>query len=89
MDSAKPKASLPSDRDALIAFLRSRDLLLPDPWTDDASLIRSGILDSVALVEVVLWLEARLGRPIDPTGFDLAEELDSVSLMLRFLERRR
>jgi acyl carrier protein len=77
------------DRVALIGFLESRNLLLPPGWTEDSPLIRSGILDSVALFELILWLEERLGRPVDPTRFELVEELDTVRGMLRFLARCR
>jgi len=79
----------PHDRAALIGFLEGRNLMLPPGWNDDTRLIHSGILDSLALFELILWLEERLGQPIDPTRFELAEELDTVRDILRFLERRR
>jgi acyl carrier protein len=75
------------ERTALIAFLKSRDVLLPEGWDDDTSLIRSGILDSLGLLELILWLEQRLGRPLDPTALDLASELDSIRDILGFLAR--
>lgn len=77
------------DREALIGFLESRDLALPREWNDDTRLIRSGILDSLALFELILWLEERLDQPVDPTRFELVEELDTVRDILRFLEQRR
>jgi len=75
------------ERTALIAFLKSRDVLLPEGWDDDTSLVRSGILDSLALLDLILWLEQRLGRPIDPTAIELAAELDSLRDILAFLAR--
>ena len=77
------------DRTALIAFLSGRNLQLPAGWDDDTALISAGVLDSLALFEVILWLEERLGSPVDPTSFELAEELDSVRRILAFLDRRR
>ena len=74
-------------RAGLIDFLKRRDVLLPESWDDDTSLIRSGVLDSLALLELILWLEQRLGRPIDPGSFELAAELDTVRDILGFLER--
>jgi acyl carrier protein len=75
------------ERTALIAFLKSRDVLLPEGFDDDTSLVRSGILDSLALLDLILWLEQRLGRPIDPSAFELAEALDSIRDILAFLAR--
>jgi len=75
----------PEARAGLIDFLKSRDVLLPESWDDDTSLIRSGILDSLALLELILWLEERLGRRLDPTTFELADELDTVRGILDFL----
>ena len=75
------------ERTALIAFLKSRDVLLPEGWDDDTSLVRSGILDSLALLDLILWLEQRLGRPIDPSALELAEALDSIRDILAFLAR--
>jgi acyl carrier protein len=77
------------DREALLGFLKDKSLLFPEHWNDETRLIHSGILDSIALLELIVWLEERLGQPIDPTRFELAEELDSVSSILRFVERRR
>ena len=76
------------ERTALIAFLKSRNVLLPEGWDDDTSLVRSGILDSLALLELIIWLEERLGRPVDPTAIELAEALDSIRDILAFLARQ-
>ena len=77
------------DRAALIAFLGGRQLPLPAGWDEDTRLIHSGLLDSLALFELILWLEERLGEPVDPTRFELAEELDTMRRILAFLEHRR
>ena len=76
-------------RDQLIAAIHSWDLGLSGDLGDDVSLIRSGIFDSVALFNLVLWVEQQIGRPVDPTSFDLAEEWDTVGGVLRFIEQRR
>ena len=77
------------DRPALIGFLEGRNLLLPPDWNDATSLIHSGILDSVALLELIVWLEQQLGHSIDPASLELAEELNTVGNILRFLEQQR
>lgn len=77
------------DRPALIRFLESRTPILPNHWDDDTSLLRSGILDSLSLLELILWLEERTGKTLDRTGFDLVGELDTVRHILRYIEQLR
>ncbi|MGH7768276.1 MAG: GNAT family N-acetyltransferase [Candidatus Binatia bacterium] len=52
----------------------------------DGSLIASGLFDSLALFNLVLWIEAKTGRAIDPTSVDIAKEWDSVANILRYLQ---
>jgi len=74
-------------RDDLLAFLADQGV---DPGdTDDAEpLIESGRLDSLALFNLVLWIEERTGAPIDPTAFDLAQEWASVRDIVAFVRAR-
>jgi acyl carrier protein len=60
---------------------------LPRDFDDHTSLIRSGLLDSTALFQVVVWLEDRLGPDFDLAAFNLAEELDTVAKVMAFIER--
>jgi acyl carrier protein len=53
----------------------------------DGSLVASGLFDSLALFNLVLWIEAKTGRAIDPTSIDIAKEWDSVANILRYLRR--
>jgi len=76
-------------RDQLVAAIHGWDVGLAGDLGDDVSLIRSGILDSVALFNLVLWVERQIGRPVDPTSFDLVNEWDTVDGVLRFIEQRR
>jgi acyl carrier protein len=77
-----------------IGLLRKELLDALDGWgieiagdlRDDASLIRSGLLDSLTLFHLATWIEEQIGAPIEPT-LDLAEEWDSVTGILRFVER--
>jgi len=54
---------------------------------DDTSLIASGILDSLALFRLVVWIEEKIGRNVDPTSMDLVRECDSVRRILDFVRR--
>ena len=49
----------------------------------------SGILDSLRLYQLILWIEEQVGRPVDPTQFDIASELDTVASITRFVEKSR
>jgi acyl carrier protein len=74
-------------RDDLLAFLTDQGVDLAD--TDDAEpLIESGRLDSLALFNLVLWIEERTGVPIDPTSFDVAQRWATVRDIVAFIVER-
>lgn len=62
---------------------------LTEPVADDTSLVRSGLLDSLALFHLVLWVEEQTGQPLDPTQVNIRDELDSVAGILRYVARCR
>jgi acyl carrier protein len=74
-------------RDEVRRVIEESGVVLPSDFDDHTSLIRSALLDSLALFQVVVWLEDRLGPEFDLTAFDVAEELDSVAKVLAFIER--
>lgn len=57
--------------------------------TDDASLIKSGMLDSQGLFNVAVFIEREVGQKVDIASFDLATEWDSINDMLRFIQKMR
>ncbi len=59
------------------------------PITDDTPLIQSGVIDSVALFNLMLWIEERTGQPLDPTRLDVRKELNTVTGILRLVARLR
>ena len=75
-------------REELVALVRSWDLDLGEELRDDTSLIKSGVFDSLALWNLLLWVEKQIGCPVDPTSFDLTEEWDTVADVISFLERQ-
>jgi GNAT superfamily N-acetyltransferase/acyl carrier protein len=75
-------------RDELIAALSGWSAWQPVEG-DDQSLIGSGRLDSSALFELSLWIEERVGRPLDPATFSVARDWDSPRSILVFIERAR
>ena len=74
-------------RDDLRAFLTDQGVELGD--ADDAEpLIESGRLDSLALFNLVLWIEERTGALVDPTAFDVAQEWANVHAIVAFILAR-
>ncbi len=76
-------------RDQLVALIRGLDVELDGELRDGTSLIRSGVFDSLALFNLVLWVEKQIGSPVDPTSFDLIEEWDTIADVVSFIESRR
>jgi acyl carrier protein len=73
----------------LTKLVESWKLRLPDAWDGDTSLVRSGILDSVAFLQLIFWIEQQTGKTVDPTQIDLVNELDSIADVVRFIESHR
>ena len=73
----------------LIVFLES--IQRPDaPLGDideDAHLVESGLIDSLAMIEIIGFLESRYGIDFDETGVD-PDELGSVSHILDLIGTR-
>ena len=76
-------------RAELLRVIGQSGASVPDDVRDDASLIRSGLLDSTALFELAVWIEERIAPGLDLTTFDLAEEWDTLAKLMRFVERYR
>jgi acyl carrier protein len=47
------------------------------------------LLDSLALFNLVLWVEEKTGQPLDPTHVDFRNELNTVTSILDFVARQR
>jgi acyl carrier protein len=76
-------------RDELTALIEEWDVERGDHLQEDTSLIRSGLLDSMALFNLAMWIERQIGAPIDPSSFDLSREWDTMSDIVNFIEKRR
>lgn len=55
---------------------------------DQTSLIQSGLLDSLELLQIAEWVSDRLGAPLDLSTVDVREEWDTIAGMADFLEAR-
>jgi hypothetical protein len=76
-------------RDELLGAIKASGASLPADFHDEMPLISSGLIDSTALFELALWVEAHVAPGLDITAFDLAEEWDTMSRLLGFIERHR
>ncbi len=70
----------------LRAFLESCEVPGAAGFSDDTSLLASSVIDSLALFNLVGWIEARIGRVVDPTTIDLPGEWDSIARIVRYVE---
>jgi acyl carrier protein len=77
-----------SIRDELIGAIQSWGVDLGD-IKDDTPLIGSGLFDSLALFNLVVWIEKKIGEPVEPTAFDLLAEWNTVADVVNFVENRR
>lgn len=76
-------------RDELRQLIRSWDLEVDAALRDDTPLITSGVFDSLALFNLVAWIEEQCGCPIDPATFDVVGEWNTIADVVAFVERRR
>jgi len=79
------------DADAVIRFINGPECNIQAALTPQSSLIKSGLLDSLALFNLALWVEAEIGAPIDLATIELAECWDTAAAIAVFIaaERRR
>ena len=76
-------------RQALIAFLDGirRPESVLDSIADGDSLVESGLIDSLAVLEIMLYLETSYGVDFAANPFDPAE-LSTISEILNLIERQ-
>ena len=79
----------PSIRVRLLALLEESNRVGQIPIRDDTSLIRSGLIDSLALFNLAAWVEREVDHPLDLTAVDLREEWDTIPRIIGFIERNR
>ena len=72
-------------RDELVGLIRTWSSA-PLSLDDDTSLIASGLLDSLALFNLILWVEEKTGRSIEPTSVNPVAEWDSIPKILQYVQ---
>ena len=72
-------------REKIVGLARGRGA--PGNVTDDELIHETGLLDSAAIMELVMWLETQFDISIDQADLTI-ENLGSVNAMVDYLERR-
>jgi acyl carrier protein len=83
------KSASPNLREKLIEVIEASDEDLVGKLKDETSLIKSGMLDSLALFNVALFIERQIGYKVDITAFDPAKEWDTIAHILKFISKLR
>jgi len=71
----------------LVSFIEDEVSAIDDPIEASSDLLLTGAVDSMGIVLVVQWIEARLGITIDPADVVL-EHFISVDAMAEYLRGR-
>ena len=86
---ASDRSNRVARRAALVALLADCVPDLASDIGDDTPLITSGLVESLALLSVALWVEAQIDSAVELSAFDLATEWDTTNTILDFVERHR
>lgn len=82
-----------STRDRLAGYILDQLRLLDrEPeggLTDGTSLAECGLLESLNLLHLALWIEAEIGAPLDVATVDIAKDWNTMVDVARFIETRR
>lgn len=89
MQNTSPEAGRQDIRARLIALIEASNAELDGQLAEDTSLIKSGMLDSLGLFNVAVFIEKEAGRKVDITTFDLTTEWDTISDILNFIQKQR
>jgi acyl carrier protein len=76
-------------RNKLVAALEGGGVELNGHLKDDTPLIKSGVLDSLGLFKLALFVESEIGREVDVTAFDIATEWNTITDILKFINKLR
>ena len=77
----------PSIRDRLVRLLEEGNQNSDVQLGDDTSLIRSGLLDSLGLFRLALWIEKETRSKLDLESLDPAKEWETIQEILNFVTK--
>ncbi len=73
-------------RAELLQLIRENIPALEQELTDETSLIQSGLLDSLSLFHLAMWIESKTNVPLNPSSMDPSTEWDTVERILQFVK---
>lgn len=76
-------------RDQLVEIIGEGNFDMDSKIENDTSLIRSGLIDSLGLFRLALWIEKEAGSRLDISSIDPSKEWDTIADILRFVESRK
>jgi acyl carrier protein len=76
-------------RGQLLDLLKNGNMDLPSDLGDDTPLISEGLVDSLGLFNLALWIETQTSTPINLTSIDPSVEWDTIVNILAFVEKHR
>lgn len=79
------RVELQADLLALLKEIIPMAELTDDP---DQPLISSRILNSIALLTVIVWIEDQVSEPVDFTAINIAQEFDSMNGIINFIAQQ-
>jgi len=72
-------------RPRLMQFLADTGRVTQAALDANSPLITSGLIDSVTLFELAMWIEEEVGRPLDLTAIGLPGDWDTVDRIIAFI----
>jgi acyl carrier protein len=75
--------------DELISAIEDWMPVLQGAVDRQTPLITSGCIDSLGLFRLVMWIERKIGRPIDVASIEMAREFDNIDAIVGFVVRER
>jgi acyl carrier protein len=70
-------------------LFRELERTAPEGIDRNASLLKSGLLDSHSTLLLAIWIEDEIGRELELSELDLAEAWDTPALIADFIDRSR
>lgn len=78
--------------DRLLEFIKTKikisGIKLNEELNDNTSLIKSSLFDSLALLELGIWIEKEIKSQIDLTSIDIREDWNSIANILNFIRKQ-
>lgn len=75
--------------DFIVSKLNDSGKGVPDDFNGSTPLITSGLLESLYLLELAVFIEEETGSTLDLTTLDLATDWDTVDSILNFLNNNK